>query len=284
MKVSIITVCYNSDKYLQDCINSVKSQDYKDIEYIVVDGKSTDRTLDIITKNRASITHFISEPDRGMYDAINKGIKLATGDIVGILNSDDMYASTDTVKKIVECFEKTETDSVYGNLVYIDPVNVNKVTRFWKGKHYNRNHFRYGWMPAHPTFYVRRELIDKYGFYENHFYTAADYEFMARYLYRHHCSATYLDEVLVKMRNGGLSNGSLKRRFRANRRDYLAMKKNKIPFSFFVSILKPISKIHQYKKPFIGNLTKTGSQKWPDTRVIVVNQSGKVSEHVNTSV
>ena len=250
MKVSIITVTLNSEKYLSECIESVRRQNYKDIEHIIIDGKSTDGTLKIIQQNSHHISYWISESDRGMYDAINKGMEMATGDIIGILNSDDMFASADSVRSIVDCFETTNTDSVYGNLVYVDPLNTRKVVRYWKGVSFNRSRFCYGWMPAHPTFYIRRELIEKYGSYENHYYTAADYEFMARYLYLHKVSSQYIDTMLVKMRTGGISNGNFKSRFRANRRDYLAMKKNKIPFSFIVSILKPLQKLPQYNSSF----------------------------------
>ncbi len=247
MRVSIITVTLNSGRHLAECFDSVRNQTHNDIEYIIVDGRSNDNTHEIITQNQDIISHFISEPDRGMYDAINKGIKLATGDIIGILNSDDVFATRDSIATIVSTFENTMTDSVYGDLVYVMPDSTDIVTRYWKGKEYKRSNFRTGWMPAHPTFYIRRKLIQRYGLYENHFHTAADYEFMARYLYKNRCSATYIDEIIVKMRNGGASNGNLKRRLRANRRDYLAMRKNKIPFAFFVSILKPLSKLHQYK-------------------------------------
>jgi len=240
----------NSEKYLSDCINSVKGQSYKDIEYIVIDGRSTDGTLNIIKQNQNHISYWVSEEDRGMYDAINKGIMMATGDIIGILNSDDMFASADSVRSIVDCFETTGTDSVYGDLVYVEATNTQKILRYWKGNPYKRSRFRYGWMPAHPTFYMKRELISQYGCYENHYYTAADYEFMARYLYLHKVSSSYIDTMLIKMRSGGLSNVTLKSRLRANRRDFLAMKKNKIPFSFFVSILKPLIKIPQFNSSY----------------------------------
>ena len=154
-----------------------------------------------------------------------------------------MFASADAVKSIVDCFETSDTDSVYGDLVYVDAGNTQKILRYWKGVSYKRFRFRYGWMPAHPTFYMRRELIQQYGAYENHYYTAADYEFMARYLFLHKISSTYIDTMLVKMRSGGISNENIKSRLRANRRDFLAMKKNKIPFSFIVSILKPLIKL-----------------------------------------
>ena len=246
MKVSLITVTYNSARYLEDCIHSVKNQDYHDIEHIIVDGKSTDGTVDIIKKHSGEIANWISETDRGMYDAINKGIKLATGDIIGILNSDDVFASADVVTEIVGCFKEHGVDAVYGDLVYVQKNNINKVVRLWKGFSYKRLRFRYGWMPAHPTFYIQRKLIEEFGDYENHYFTAADYEFMARYLYRHKISARYLPKLIVKMRTGGQSNDTLKSRLRANRRDYLAMKKNRIPFPFLASILKPIIKLHQY--------------------------------------
>jgi len=250
MKVSIITVTMNSERYLSDCINSVCRQNYKDIEHIIIDGKSTDGTLNIILQNLDHISYWVSETDRGMYDAINKGLEMATGDVIGILNSDDMFASADAVKSIVDCFETTGTDTVYGDLVYVDAGNTQKILRYWKGVSYKRSRFRYGWMPAHPTFYMRRELIEQHGVYENHYYTAADYEFMARYLFLHKVSSQYIDTMLVKMRSGGISNENFKSRLRANRRDFLAMRKNKIPFSFFVSILKPLIKLPQFNSRY----------------------------------
>jgi glycosyltransferase len=246
MKITLITATYNSERFLQQCIQSIASQSHADIEHIVVDGGSSDRTIEIIKENENSISKWISEPDRGMYDAINKGIKMATGDVIGILNSDDMLVNKDVIAKIVKTFIDKGVDSVYGDLEYVDQEYTNRVFRVWKGKTYNRNLFKMGWMPGHPTFYIKKELIEKYGKYENHFYTAADYEFMARYLYKHEISSYYLPEMIVKMRTGGASNRNLNQRLRANRRDYLAMKKNSIPMPFMVSILKPIIKLHQF--------------------------------------
>jgi glycosyltransferase len=246
MKVSLITVTYNSAAYLQDCIDSVVRQRYQDIEHIVIDGGSTDGTLKIIKKYDNHIAKWVSEKDNGMYDAINKGIAMATGDIVGILNSDDMLASGDVIQAIVDSFNDHQLDAVYGDLVYVNKINTNKVVRLWQGLPYKRYRFRYGWMPAHPTFYLRREIIDQFGGYESHYFTAADYEFMARYLYRYRISAMYLNKLIVKMRVGGQSNVTLKSRLRGNRRDYLAMKKNRIPFPFMASVLKPIIKLRQY--------------------------------------
>lgn len=248
MRVTLITATYNSQKYLEDCIVSVINQRYKDIEHIIIDGKSKDNTLAIIKKYESNIAGWISETDRGMYDAINKGMEMATGDIIGILNSDDMLDAEDVIECIVKAFEEKQVDSIYGDLEYVDPTDTNKIYRIWKGKEYKRSLFNFGWMPAHPTFYFRTGLFKKYGGYENHYFSAADYEFMARYLYKYRVSAYYLPKLIVKMRRGGQSNSSLRQRFRANRRDYLAMKKNNIPFAFLVSILKPLSKVHQYYK------------------------------------
>ena len=248
MKVSLITVTYNSENYLEDCISSVVRQSHKDIEHIIVDNNSTDHTLDIIRKYESSITKWTSENDRGMYDAINKGIRMATGDILGILNSDDILVGDDVIESIVKVFEENNVDTVYGDLEYVSATDTNKIIRIWKGRPFKRYRFRYGWMPAHPTFYIKRTLIEKYGYYENHYYTAADYEFMARYLYKNKLSAYYLPKLIVKMRMGGLSNRSLYQRLRANRRDFLAMKRNNIPFAFFVAILKPLIKVTQFFK------------------------------------
>ena len=246
MKVSIITVTYNSEKYLEDCILSVINQQYKDIEFIIIDGKSNDRTVDIVKKYEKHISKWVSETDRGMYDAINKGMQMASGDVIGILNSDDMLEDDTVVEAIVDAFEKQKVDSIYGDLEYVDPDNIKKIYRIWKGKPYKRSLFQLGWMPAHPTFYFKRELFLKYGGYETHFFSAADYEFMCRYLFHNHISSYYIPKLLVKMRRGGQSNSNMKIRLRANRRDYLAMKKNGVRYPFLVSILKPLSKLHQY--------------------------------------
>ena len=250
MKVTLLTVTYNSEKYLEECINSVISQTYKNIEHIIIDAASTDGTINIIQRYGNHIAQWVSEKDNGMYDAINKGMVLASGDIVGILNSDDKLSSEDVIEKIVHCFIDKQVDAVYGDLVYVEKLNMQNVLRYWKGVTYKRFRFNYGWMPAHPTFYVRTSLISDLGGYESHYYTAADYEFMTRYLYRFRINACYLPKLIVTMRSGGQSNKNIKIRLRANRRDYLAMKKNKIPFPFFVSILKPIIKLHQYYYTF----------------------------------
>lgn len=248
MKVSIITATYNAASFLEEAILSVMKQDYDNIEHIIIDGGSKDGTLAIIEKYKEHIAYSISEPDRGMYDAINKGMQVATGDIIGTLNSDDLLADNKVISSVVQAFQFKKTDTVYGDLVYVKPEDMTDIVRVWKGLPYKRSRYNFGWMPAHPTFYFKRNLLNTYGYYENHYYTAADYEFMARYLYHHRASAYYLPRLIVKMRSGGMSNGNIFRRLRANRRDYLAMKRNQIPFAFIVSIMKPFRKILQYKK------------------------------------
>ena len=251
MKVSIITVTYNSERYLEQCIRSVINQSHQDIEHIIVDGGSTDSTISIIENNRQHIAHWVSEKDNGMYDALNKGMSMATGDVVGILNSDDILASRDVIATIDECFCSQKVDSIYGDLVYVQPNDMQKVMRLWKGYIYRRFKFSYGWMPAHPTFYVRRDLIKDLGGYETHYFTAADFEFMARYLFKFRISSYYIPKLLVKMRAGGQSNNSMTSRLRANRRDYLAMKRNGFAFPLISSVLKPLRKLPQYSGTLI---------------------------------
>ena len=176
MKISLITVTLNSEKYLRYCLDSVQSQTYKNIEHIIIDGGSKDNTTKIIQTYGSAISKSISEPDRGMYDAINKGIAMATGDIIGVLNSDDMLYSDDVIENIVRTFEIEKVDSVYGDLQYVDQEVTSRVFRIWKGKKYDRNLFKMGWMPGHPTFYIKKSVVDMHGGYENHYFTAADYE------------------------------------------------------------------------------------------------------------
>ena len=254
MKISIITVTYNSGRHLEQCIRSVINQTHTDIEHIIVDGGSTDATLSIIEQNSSHISKWVSEKDNGMYDALNKGMAMATGDIVGILNSDDILASRDVVETIDNCFSAHKVDSIYGDLVYVNPENMQKITRIWKGYNYKRFKFSYGWMPAHPTFYVRRDLIRELGGYETHYFTAADFEFMVRYLFKYRISSYYIPKLIVKMRAGGQSNNSLNSRLRANRRDYLAMKRNGFAFPLISSVLKPLRKLPQYSGTLIHRI------------------------------
>ncbi|MGA1846340.1 glycosyltransferase family 2 protein [Deferribacter abyssi] len=246
MKVSIITVVYNNKDTIKDAIESVLSQTYKNIEYIIIDGASTDGTVDIIRNYGDKIDKFISEKDNGIYDAMNKGIKLASGDIVGILNSDDFYVDNRVIEKVVDVFENNNCDSLYGDLVYVNKDNIDKIVRYWKSREYKEGLFKKGWHPAHPTFFVKREVYEKYGMFNLDFKIAADYELMLRFLEKYKITTAYLPEVMVKMRVGGESNRSIKNIIRANIECYKAWKINKLQPPLLLGIKKPLSKIFQY--------------------------------------
>ncbi|RBQ10020.1 glycosyltransferase family 2 protein [Pedobacter miscanthi] len=246
MKISLITVVYNGETFLQECFNSVIAQTYPDIEYLVIDGGSTDRTLGIINQNRSHIDYFISEKDKGLYDAINKGIRQATGEIIGILNADDMFANTDVLSQVASTFTANPTiDGLYGDLDYIHPTS-HKVIRKWRAKQTTYLDLKKGWMPAHPTLYLKRELFDQYGAYALDLGTAADYELILRYFYIHKIKAEYLPMLMVNMRMGGVSNQSLKSRFHALVNDYKALKRNRVPNAFLVLFKKKTSKLGQF--------------------------------------
>lgn len=246
MKISLITVVYNGEKYLKDCIESVINQDYADLEYLVIDGGSTDSTLSIIENYKDKIAHFVSEKDRGMYDALNKGISMASGEIIGILNADDMLASVTTLSQIAAQFKAYGADGVYGNLNYIDPSNSNRILRKWVSKPFTKKDIALGWMPAHPTLYLKKELFERYGNYSLNFGTAADYELMLRFLYKYEVNAVFLDQLIVDMRIGGMSNASFKHRHHALVNDYKALKANQVPFPALALFLKKISKVSQF--------------------------------------
>jgi len=205
MKVSIITVVYNNAHVIKSAIDSVLSQTYSDIEYIIIDGKSIDGTVAIINSYGNKITKFISELDNGIYDAMNKGLKLATGDIVGILNSDDFYINEFVIEKLVKVFESKDVDSIYADLVYVKANNLDRIVRYYDSSYFHPNKFAYGWMPAHPTFFARREVYLKHGYFKVDYKIAADYELLVRFLFKNSISYCYIPEVLVKMRMGGVS-------------------------------------------------------------------------------
>ena len=223
------------------------NQEYKSVEYIIIDGGSTDDTLQIVEKYKSKIAVLVSEKDKGIYDAMNKGIAFATGDIIGILNSDDFYPDPHVLSKIVNEF-KPEIDGVYADLVYVDPGNTARITRTWKSGDYQIGMFLKGWMPPHPTFFVRKEVYDKYGTYALNLRSAADYEFMLRVIHKHGIKLAYLPETIVRMRAGGASNASLKNRIKANKEDRLAWKMNDLRPQLFTHLRKPLSKIFQFLK------------------------------------
>ena len=212
MKVTIITSCYNREQTIRGCIESVLSQDYPDIEYIVVDGASKDNSLSIINEYKDKISKIISEPDHGMYEAINKGIRVATGDVIGLVHSDDFLFSNQTVSHIVQRFEETHADFLYGDGLFVNPENTDKVVRNWIGGTYRLWKVRHGWLPLHPTCYIRREVMERKGLYNESYKIAADSDFLFRYLLGGELSVTYLKEYIVRMRMGGLSTDSARRK------------------------------------------------------------------------
>lgn len=245
-KVSIITICYNSAETIRDTIESVVSQDYSNIEYIIIDGASKDNTLEIVNAYRDNIATLISEKDKGIYDAMNKGVRSATGDIIGILNSDDVYADKHVVSDIVKIFDTTDVGGVYADLQYVKRDALDQVTRYWKSGEYREGLFTRGWMPPHPTFFVRKEVYQQYGGYSLELRSAADYEFMLRVIHKHKIKVGYLPRVITNMRIGGTSNVTLKNRWRANREDKRAWEMNGLKPRFYTLALKPISKIFQF--------------------------------------
>ena len=233
MKVSIITVTYNSASTLQDTINSLGIQDYHDIEYIIVDGNSTDGTQDIIRANPDVVSSWISEPDKGLYDAMNKGIKMATGEVVGILNSDDFYHRKDSISQVVNAFQEFSVQAVYSDIRFVNPDNLEKTVRYYYSYRFAPHKFKRGLMPAHPTFFTYRDNFEKYGYYKTDYKIAADFELLVRFIYKHKISHFYLPVDLIKMRTGGLSTKSWKSNFIINQENYRACEENGLDTNYF---------------------------------------------------
>lgn len=249
MKVSIITVVFNGVRTIKDTIESVLSQSYQDIEYIVIDGGSTDGTLEILTEYQGKISKCVSEPDNGVYDAMNKGLKLAAGDCIAFLNADDFYASTNAVLSIMEAFETMNVDAVYGDIVYIDKHNENKLVRYWKAGKYKNGSFFYGWVPPHPAFFCRKQAYDKYGYFKSDFRIAADFELMLRFIEKHKIKVGYIPEPVVKMRGGGKAN-VLSGIIRGNWEIVQSFRLNGLHLSPWFFVYRPIAKVSQiFKRP-----------------------------------
>ncbi len=245
MKISIITATYNSAVTVQDSLETVAAQTYQPIEHIIVDGLSADNTLEIVARY-PHVSRVSSEKDKGIYDAMNKGIGLATGDVIGILNSDDLYAHRQVIEKVMKCFEDPRVEAVYGDLQYVSQHDTGKVVRTWKAGPFQKNSFYYGWMPPHPSFFVRKDVYDRLGVFNLALRTAADYEIMLRFLFKNDLEVRYVQDILVKMRTGGASNASLKGRWKANREDKKAWLLNGLRPRFFTLALKPLRKIKQF--------------------------------------
>ena len=241
MKISIITISFNAKATIEKTLQSVANQTYKNIEHIIVDGGSSDSTLDICN-SFSHVSKIISEPDKGVYDAFNKGLKLATGNVVGFLNSDDVFFIENSVQEIVNAFTENRTDIVYGNLDYVTADG--KVIRNWISKPYEKGLVKKAWMPAHPTFYCKKEVYDRLGGYNDSFKIGGDFELCLRFLEVHEVPSFYLNKKLVKMLVGGISNSGLKSKWTIYKEELRAFRLNKIsvnPFLFFLYKLKKIS-------------------------------------------
>jgi glycosyltransferase involved in cell wall biosynthesis len=239
MKISIITVCYNSASTISDTITSVTNQTYNNIEYIFVDGGSKDGTMDIVTKYKDNVHHVICEPDKGLYDAMNKGINVATGDVIGILNSDDFYESETVIEDIVDAFnQRPLADMVFGDVVFVSPNDLGNITRTYSSKNFKRFKLRFGWMPPHPATFIRSSVYKKYGDYKLNFNITADYELFVRLLMVEKLQYSRINQVLVRMRTGGASTAGIKSSILLNLEIVKACKMNDIYTNIFLVLLK----------------------------------------------
>ncbi|SFG09001.1 glycosyltransferase family 2 protein [Prevotella sp. KH2C16] len=251
MKVSIITSCYNRVGTIRDTIESVLNQDYPDIEYIIIDGASTDGSLSVINEYEKKLTKIVSEPDQGMYEALNKGLRFVSGEVVGLVHSDDMLYDTHIISAIVEEFEKTNADMVYGNGLFVDSKNTSKVIRNWTGGNYYRWKVKIGWLPLHPTCYIKKAVYAEVGDYDEKYKIAADTDFLFRALYGHRLIVHYLNRYIVRMRMGGISTDKAKRK--AMWKEDIAIYSSYHFPGTFMKICKMMWKIPQFiSAKFIG--------------------------------
>lgn len=263
MRITIITACYNSVDFILDCIKSVLSQTYSEIEYIIVDGNSNDGSKEVIQRYEDKIAIFSSEPDRGVYDALNKGISMASGDVIGLLHADDLFGSSQTLQYVSEVFDPAkrssdglgQIDVVYGDLVFCERHNLNRITRYWKSEPFKTHLLKRGWMPPHPTVFMRREVYRKHGFFDTQLKCSADYDYILRVFSDETLTFHYLPEVITKMRMGGISTKGFRQIIRKKAEDYRVLKRNRMPFPLWVLLLKSLTKIPQLmikRKGFMG--------------------------------
>ena len=248
MKISLVTVTFNSGKTLRDTIQSVLSQSFTNIEYILIDGSSQDNTVDIIKEYEPYFNGrmiWVSERDNGLYDAMNKGICMSTGDVVGIINSDDLLIDSEVIGKVAKCFERdTNIDAVYADLYYVEPNDISKIVRHWiSGK---QRSFKYGWHPAHPTFYVKKEIYRRWGLFDLDFKFAADFELMLRFIEKYNIELAYLQEPIVRMRLGGVTSKNISNIKKGNIECINAFKKNNIKVSCLYPLFRLLPKLKQY--------------------------------------
>jgi glycosyltransferase len=245
MKVTVITVAYNSSRTIADTLASVAAQTHGNIEHLVIDGASTDETLAIVCRNGQHVARVESAHDFGIYDAMNKGLRLATGELIGFLNADDVFASPDSVAALVRQAQHTDADAVYGDLVYVHPHDLSVVVRLWRSGDFSMRQLHTGWMPPHPTFYIRRRVLAHVPSFDDRLRIAADYDFVLRCLIRAGATASRVPQVLVRMRTGGASNGSLNALWRKSSEDLLALRRNGVG-GIGALLLKNARKVPQF--------------------------------------
>lgn len=248
LRVSIVTICFNSVDTIENTIESVLNQNYPNIEYIIIDGSSQDGTKEIINNYSSQIATFISEPDSGLYDAMNKGIKASTGDIIGFINSDDMLSNKSVIRKIVKCFEESNANIVYGDKKYVKRYKLDQTVRYWRAGTYRNGKFQNGWMPPHLSTYIKKSLYDKYGLFRTDLKIAADYELLLRFIVKYKNIPVYLPTVIAVMRQGGISNSSIKNRLQSLREVYISWKLNDLEVSPLIVFMKPFRKVLQFFK------------------------------------
>jgi glycosyltransferase involved in cell wall biosynthesis len=247
MKISIITATYNSEAHIADCVRSVNSQTYDNIEHIIIDGASKDNTVKIIEGTPNRVTKIVSEPDKGIYDAMNKGIRMATGDVIGILNSDDFFTSDDVIEKVVDTFNNNDIDALYGDVHFVDPNDLNKCVRYYSSAIFKPSLFRFGFMPAHPSFYMKRECYEKHGLYALDYKISSDFDLLVRYILKEKINCKYLKKDFVTMRTGGVSTENFNSRVTLNREIVKACKKYGIKTNMFLLSLKYLYKIFELR-------------------------------------
>ena len=246
MKISIITVCYNMADTIEDSIRSVLSLSYDNVEYIIIDGGSTDGTDTVISRHGSHVAYYVSEPDQGMYDALNKGIERSTGDVIGVLHADDLFYDTAVLSSVAEVFCDPDIDCCWGDLVYVNKKKTDSIIRYWKSSPYSDERIKNGWMMPHPTLFVRRHVFERYGHYDTSFTIAADYDLILRLLYVKKVRGKYIDRVITKMRIGGTSNRTLLSILRKSREDIRVLEKNKVRGVLRAVFLKNILKLPQF--------------------------------------
>jgi len=248
IKISIITASFNSEAHIQSCLDSIAFQTYENIEHVIIDGKSTDKTLEIIDRHPFKPAKVISEKDKGIYDALNKGIKNATGDIIGFLHSDDIFENEYVIEELVSAFEESDSDLVYGNILHVHQENTKKIYRTWNSLPFKKDLLKKGWMPPHNGLFVKRKIFLKHGTYDINFKISADYEWILRVFSKDSIEVLYMDKLILRQRIGGKSNGSLLKIIQVMFEDYKALRsnQNRVVESVKILIRKKLSKLDQF--------------------------------------